>query len=163
MAELSSSITFTSIVSALIYGLFFSFFAEFVAILARLTSFSSLHINNSNTTRDNDIQNAHTVDFETKPIAVTILTIFLFGIAFLVLSYDTLDGKLRLYLLLIMLTSYKAINHFLLAKARTFFLRFVCNINLHLKKIKEKASMCLKNRPHLIKNGKNDQTPPLTK
>ena len=105
MAELSSSITFTSIVSALIYGLFFSFFAEFVAIWARLTSFSSLHINNSNTTRDNDIQNAHTVDFETKPIAVTILTIFLFGIAFLVLSYDTLDGKLRLYLLLIMLTS----------------------------------------------------------
>lgn len=163
MAELSSSITFTSIVSALIYGLLFSFFIEFIDIFACLTSFSFLYINNRNTTQDNDIQIASAVDFKTKPIAITILTIFLFGIAFLVLSYDTLDGKLRLYLLLIMLTSYKAIDHFLLSRTRTIFLRFACNINLHLKKILKKAAAHLKNRSHLIKNGKNDQMPPLTK
>ena len=163
MAELSSSITFTSIVSALIYGLLFSFFIEFIDIFACLTSFSFLYINNRNTTQDNDIQIASAVDFKTKPIAITILTIFLFGIAFLVLSYDTLDGKLRLYLLLIMLTSYKAIDHFLLSRTRTIFLRFACNINLHLKKFLKKAAAHLKNRSHLIKNGKNDQMPPLDK
>ena len=163
MAELSSSITLTSIVSALIYGLLFSFFIEFIDIFACLTSFSFLYVNNRNTTQDNDIQIASTVDFKTKPFAITILTIFLFGIAFLVLSYDTLDGKLRLYLLLIMFTSYKAIDHFLLSRTRTIFLRFACNINLHSKKFLKKVAAHLKKRSHLIKNGKNDQTPPLTK
>lgn len=124
-----------TIVSALLYGLIFSLLTELATVIIHVFSilFSCAKTVGKSKNQGNEI-NCVTVDFSEKPLSVSIVTIFSFGIAFLVLSYATLDGSLRLYPLLIMLTSYKASEQLLFSKARVSFIRFLCVFSRRISK-----------------------------
>ena len=163
MVGLSTSITFTSIISALLYGSFLSLFIELIALFYYLVSFLISCIKNKKRASKTDIIYGDIASLKKKPIAITMTAILLFGLAFTFFSYATLDGNLRLYPFLIMLVSYKASETFVFTKAENIFLRFTFRAGLYLEKIIIKASTRIKNTAHLIKNGKNDHKSPLTK
>jgi hypothetical protein len=164
MVGLNTTNALGAIISALLYGLIFSLFAEFVTtiICALIIMISCLKTKNEH--KYPGIRgNYYPDNFSEKPLAVSIVIIFSFGIAFLILSYVILDGNLRFYPLFAMLISYKASEHFLFSKARIAFIQCIFNFSIAFRKALVKIKNNAKKHLRFIKNGKNDYTPPLTK
>ena len=130
--------TATSVFSAFIYGLFFSFFESLLSIAEYLT-FLAL------ATKDNIETVPTKYEYLRKSILFRCTTIFIYGIGFMILSYITLDGVLRLYMvlcsLLALFISKKLIlNKFILyscQKARLICMKFMDIVPTFLSKCKK--------------------------
>ena len=141
------------IISALLYGLILSLLAELITVIINVffVMFSCARTVGKSKNQGNK-RNCGTGDFSEKPLSVSIVTIFSFGIAFLVLSYATLDGSLRLYPLLIMLAAYKTSEQLLFSKARVAFIQFIRDCSCCFSKSTGKNKNIAKKQLQFIKN-----------
>ena len=141
MIFINSSQTFISVISAIIYGGIFSFICNVSTVICYFMSIVfSKEIKQYSSTEN------HGILSNIIPTGISIVLVLLYGLGFVLLSYYTTDGELRLYMLILALSSQSLLDKILLKNSSNFF----CNL---LYTRKEKICNLLKS----VKKSKNSQ------
>ena len=139
MIFINSSQTFISVISAIIYGGIFAFICNTSTVISYFIS-----IVFSKKTKQYSSTENHGILSNVIPTGISIVLILLYGLGFVLLSYYTTDGELRLYMLVLTLSGQRLLDKILLKNSSNFF----CNL---LYKRREKIYKLLKS----VKKSKN--------
>lgn len=140
----------TSSFSALLYGFVFAILYSLSVLFTNLFLMCFDAILTPQKARDPKSVECHLQKAKDSPIFLRVIFIFLFGIGFTILSYATLSGIIRLYMVVISLCAFFVPELLIFKKLRYFLLfRIICLTNKspisyqkhekHRKKVKKTA------------------------
>ncbi len=150
--------TLTVIISALLYGVYFSVIAGLVSLFFDLIKipFFGFTAKKQGCMTDKKVDVAQSSSEWKSPI-YTAFGILIFGIGFSIFSYATLDGNLRLYPLLLSIFSFRIVDKFVISKLHVMILGYAYKICFGMWKLLEKAVRETKKKAMLRKSTKNAQ------
>lgn len=125
----------TSSFSALLYGAIFAFlyvFALLISSIIRLlfALILSPQICENATKRDELL-----LRIKSPTLFLKMLSIFIFGIGFTLLSYLTLDGMIRFYMIALSVSAFLLAKQFFFQNASSFLLSIFSNITVRFAKL----------------------------
>ena len=139
-----------SSVSALIFGLLFSFLYTLSALFFNAIYAFFFFLSKPNTTSNSEETDNILSKIKSTPLSIKVVFILLFGIGFTLLSYLTLDGIIRLYMIAISLFAFFLPERLLLQKFRSFLLTNITKLTVKIvnffKKTTKFIKKCAKNR-----------------
>ena len=151
--------TLISAISALLYGLLFSFITFLVGSMLKFTQiligtyFAKKH--------DKEIEINKTIDdcfSRPLPLMISVIEILLFGIGFSVVSFLSLDGRLRLYTAFFSVLGCWIIDRFIATKYFHFISSLTGKILFLINNRIRKSIKCAKIKNILRKKSKNTPT-----
>jgi hypothetical protein len=165
MVNPSPSENLIAIISALLYGVLFSFVSDFVRLFFDLIVIfiSAIKTKEEMLKKDKNEPKARINAKQITPV-ITAFKILFFGLGFSVISYITLDGNLRLYILISSIIGWYLTDRFIFSKLHVNILVFAENTAEFCKNLLKKLCLRFKKMSFFKKSQKNavinDHRPP---
>lgn len=149
---------FNSAISALLYGLFFSFIMNLVILVFKISQLVTHAFFADEYNEKSKIEEVIKANHSKKtPLVITILGILFFGIGYSIITYFSLDGRLRLYSILSSFLGCYIIDRHV-APNFTFFILLKTGMILFLLNKTRKNTKYVKMKNIFHKKSKNTQT-----